>query len=414
MSATMSVLVKPASGDCNLACEYCFYHDRPTDPYQGKPHRRMKDNVLRSLIRQMMEMSGTETSFGWQGGEPTLAGLNFFERIVGYQQRYGHSGQVVANGIQTNGWLIDDRWAEFFRRYNFLVGISLDGPAELHDHYRRTPAGRGTHRRVMRAIETLRRHGVEFNILAVVSARTAEKPIEIYDYFLSQGFQYLQFIPCVELDPNSGQVSDFSVRPKQYARFLCELFDRWYNGGQPLVSERTFDALLMAYMNMDPQMCVFQPQCGGYVVIEHNGDVYPCDFFVREHLKLGNILERPLADIMVDPRVHSFASAKSGYPECEHCKWEWLCHGGCQRTRGIEGQEEKQYLCEAYREFFAYSEKRFLRMRNRLLAERHRQSGNASSPAKSVGRNDPCPCGSGRKFKHCHGRPSAARGTRAS
>ena len=227
----------------------------------------------------------------------------------------------------------------------------------------------------MRAIETLRRHGVEFNILAVVSAHTVEKPIEIYDYFMSQGFQYLQFIPCVERDPNSGQISDFSVRPKQYARFLCEIFDRWYNDGQPLVSERTFDAVLMAYMGMNPQMCTFQPQCGGYVVIEHNGDVYPCDFFVREDLILGNILERPLTEIMVDPRLRSFASAKSGHPECEQCKWEWLCHGGCQRMRGIEGQENRQYLCEAYKEFFAYSEKRFLRLRNRLLAEKQTKSG---------------------------------------
>ena len=413
MPTSMSVLVKPASGDCNLTCEYCFYHDRPTDPYQGQPHRRMEDDVLRSLIRQMMETAGPEATFGWQGGEPTLAGLDFFRQVVAYEQQYGRSGQVVANGIQTNGWLIDDRWAGLFRHYNFLVGISLDGPAELHDHYRRTPTGHGTHRRVMRAIETLRRHGVEFNILAVVNARTVAKPAEIYDYFLSHGFRYLQFIPCVEVDRDSGQVTDFSVRPERYARFLCELFDRWYNGGQPQVSERTFDAVLMAYMGTDPQMCVLQPRCGAYVVIEHNGDVYPCDFFVREDLKLGNILERPLTEIMADSRLQSFASAKSGHPECARCKWEPVCHGGCQRMRGLVGQGNNQYLCPAYKEFFAYSEKRYLRLRDRLFAERRHQPASGPRPKATVGRNDPCPCGSGRKFKHCHGRSHKTEETEA-
>ena len=397
----MSVLVKPASGDCNLACEYCFYHDRPTDPYQGRVHRRMKDGVLRSLIRQMMEMAGSEVSFGWQGGEPTLMGVEFFRRVVTYQQRYGRSGQVVANGIQTNGWLIDDRWASFLRTYKVLVGISLDGPVEIHDYYRRTPSGRGTHQRVMRAIETLRRHGVEFNILAVVNDRTAEKPIEIYDYFLSQGFRYLQFIPCVEVDPETGEVTGFSVRPEQYGHFLCTLFDRWYNRGYPSVSERTFDAVLMAYMGMGAQMCVFQPQCGAYVVIEYNGDVYPCDFLVREDLYLGNIIERPLKEIVADSPLRKFAVGKSGYSECGECKWEWICHGGCQRMRGIVGPGRTQYLCEAYKEFFAYSERRFLRLRDRLLAERRRQGGEMAPAVEAVGRNDPCPCGSGKKYKHC-------------
>lgn len=404
MPLGMSVLIKPVSGDCNLACEYCFYHDRPTDPYPGQTRRRMKDGVLRSLVRQMMETAGPEVSFGWQGGEPTLAGLAFFQRAVAYQQRYGSNGQVVGNGIQTNGWLIDDRWAAFFRRYNFLVGISLDGPPGLHDRYRRTPSGGPTHYRVMRAIEALERRGVDFNILTVVNAQTVEQPAEVYDYFVAHGFRYLQFIPCVEVDQNSGQITDFSVKPKQYGHFLCELFDRWYQGGHPQVSERTFDAVLLAYMGMEPQMCVFQPQCGGYVVIEHNGDVYPCDFFVREELKLGNILERPLAEIATVPRARAFGSAKSGHSECRSCKWQFICHGGCQRTRDITGHEGKQYLCGAYKEFFAYSEKRFLHLRNRLLAERGQASGAAPPPARTVGRNDPCPCGSGRKFKHCHGR----------
>jgi len=401
MLTNLSVLVKPVSGDCNLACEYCFYHDRPTDPYRGQVRHRMKDRVLRSLIRQMMEMAGPEVSFGWQGGEPTLAGLDFFERVVAYERRYGRSGQIVANGIQTNGWLIDDRWAAFFRRYKFLVGISLDGPEKLHDRYRRTPSGRGTHARVMRAIETLRRHGVEFNILAVVNACTVEKPIEIYDYFLSHGFHYLQFIPCVEIDPETGQITDFSVQPEQYGRFLCRLFDCWYNKGYPRASERTFDAVLMAYMGMEPQMCVFQERCGAYVVVEYNGDVYPCDFLVREDLRLGNILERPLREIVMDSRFRAFASAKSGYPECEECRWDFICHGGCQRMRGIVGEENKQYLCEAYKQFFNYSERGFLQLRDRLRAEKQSRVSNAPTSKRAVGRNDPCPCGSGKKYKHC-------------
>ena len=401
MPANLTVLVKPASGDCNLGCTYCFYHDRPTDPYQGRARRRMEDAVLRSLVRQMMEMAGAEVSFGWQGGEPTLAGLEFFHRAVSYQKRFGHPGQVVANGIQTNGWLIDDRWGSFMRMYKVLVGISLDGPAEYHDYYRRTPSGRATHERVVKAIETLRRNNVEFNILAVVNALTVENPEQIFDYFVSQGYGYLQFIPCVEIDHDTGDITDFSITPRQYASFLCTLFDRWYNRGAPEVSERTFDAVLMAYAGMNPQMCTLQPQCGAYVVVEHNGDVYPCDFLVREDLLLGNLTERPLREIVDDPLLEKFAQAKSGHAECEACKWEWLCHGGCQRMRGRLVGKPGEYLCEAYREFFDYSERRFVRLRDRILAERRRAGTSVPPSVREPGRNDPCPCGSGRKYKQC-------------
>jgi uncharacterized protein len=202
-----------------------------------------------------MPLAGPNPSFGWQGGEPTLAGLDFFRNVVYQQQRLGVSGQVVGNGLQTNGLLIDQEWAQFLAQYHFLVGISLDGPQELHDHYRRNAAGQGSWQRVMDVIELLRQHRVAFNILAVVNDVTAESPDDIYRFFREQGFDFVQFIPCVERDPRSGEVAPFSVTPQRWGDFLCKLFDLWWNGGEPQVSLRTFENVLAAYLGQDPESC---------------------------------------------------------------------------------------------------------------------------------------------------------------
>ena len=398
-----SLLIKPASGDCNLHCTYCFYHDRPTDPYRHDSDRRdqnrMRHDVLESLIRQMMQLDRQQATFGWQGGEPTLCGLDFFQKAVELQKRHGAPGQSVSNGLQTNGLLLDKEWARFLRQYSFLLGVSLDGPAAYHDLYRTHVHGAGSHARVMESLRLLEREGVEFNILSVVNRVTGAHGGEIYDYLVGEGFEYLQFIPCVEVDPATGRLADFAVMPELYGDFLCEVFDRWYNGGNPQTSVRDFDAILSVYLGQEAPMCCYQPQCGGYLVVEHNGDLYPCDFFVQEDLRLGNVLETPLAEAFESAGLWQFAAQKAApRRECAVCAWLPLCQQGCWRFIGVEGAPY-HYLCRAYQQFFAHSYEGFMALRDRLLGQAPGRK--PPVPVLAVGRNDPCPCGSGKKLKQC-------------
>jgi len=406
-----SLLIKPVSGDCNLHCAYCFYHDRSTDPYKEVARHRMAPEVLDALIRQGMALDRRQATFGWQGGEPTLAGLDFFKGAIELQKKYGAPGQGVSNGLQTNALLLDDpEWARFLREYNFLVGVSLDGPAEYHDRYRVFLNGMPTHERVMASIHTLREHGVEFNILAVVNALTAEHPVEIYDYFVSQGLHFLQFIPCVEIDESTGRPTDFSVSAEQYGSFLCALFDRWYNGGEPDASVRDFEAILAVYLGQPAPLCCYQEECGSYLVVEYNGDVYPCDFLVRDELYIGNILETPLSELFESEAMRRFAAAKAiPRPECQACAWLPYCHQNCPRFMNL-GQAERHFLCEGYQRFFAHSHAGFLDLRERLLRGMGRDPERVPMPPiVPLGRNDPCPCGSGKKYKQCCGRRVPAR-----
>jgi uncharacterized protein len=446
-----SLLIKPVSGDCNLHCTYCFYHERSTDPYRDERRHRMSPEVLERVIAQGMALDRRQATFGWQGGEPTLAGLDFFRQVVELQKKHGAAGQVVSNGLQTNGLLLDPEWARFLRQYNFLLGVSLDGPALLHDHYRITTSGSPTQRRVLDVLRMLGQWGVEFNILAVVNRLTAERGAEIYDYLVTEGFDYLQFIPCVEVDPQTGELTDFSVTAEQFGDFLCAVFDRWYNGGDPRTSVRDFDAILAVYAGQEAPMCCYQPECGSYVVVEYNGDVYPCDFYVREDLRLGNVMDTPLEKLFAGEGLRRFAGAKADpRPECQVCAWFTLCQQGCPRFVGVCGQRS-HYLCRAYQRFFAHSQAGFMELRERVLAQRgaltpalshewerekaltpspsptsgrgeedrrgqvvsatapgvERLEAMPKAPVRAVGRNDPCPCGSGRKYKHCCGRKGA-------
>jgi uncharacterized protein len=398
-----SLLVKPVSADCNLRCAYCFYHDRPTDPYRGAQRHRMIPVVLRTLLRQYMPLAGPNPSFGWQGGEPTLAGLDFFRQVVHLQRRFGVSGQVVGNGLQTNGLLVNREWAQFLAQYNFLVGISLDGPQEMHDHYRRNGPGKGSWQRVMEAIDMLRQYRVAFNILAVVNDLTAQRPAEVFSFFREQGFDFVQFIPCVERDPQSGELAPFSVTPRRWGDFLCRLFDLWWNGGESEVSLRTFENVLAAYLGREPESCEHGTRCDSYVVIEYNGDVYPCDFFVAEEWRLGNLLEAPLVQILRSPRAAEFGRIKErNYAECDACTWDFICHHGCSRFRlapdGRFGQHH--YFCSALKQFYAHTEQRFHELAARIRRQRTRA---AIASGTRVRRNDPCLCGSGLKYKQCCG-----------
>ncbi len=405
-----SLLIKPASGDCNLHCTYCFYHERVTDPYKETKKRRMSPETLEKLIKQGMRLDRRQATFGWQGGEPTLMGLDFFKKAVSLQQKYGVSGQSVSNGLQTNGILLDAEWARFLRRYNFLVGVSLDGPAPYHDHYRRYIGGAPTHEKVVENMHMLDEHDVQFNVLSVINDVTAQHGAEIYDYFLSEGFYYMQFIPCVEVDPDTGKLTDFSVGPDALAEFLCTVFDRWYNDGKPEASIRDFDAILAAYVGQEAPMCCYQEACGSYVAVEYNGDIYPCDFFVQDDLLIGNLEEISLEEAFGSERLRRFASNKSDpRPECQECIWLPLCNQGCPRFVGVEGRAQ-HYHCRAYKQFFTHSHEAFMDLRRRVLRNRGVDPNRApKSPIGPIGRNDPCPCGSGKKYKQCCGRRQRAR-----
>jgi len=413
-NAQRSLLIKPVSGDCNLHCTYCFYHDRPTDPYKQEQRHRMSPEVLDTLIQQGMRLNRQVATFGWQGGEPTLAGLDFFREVVELQKRHGTRGQVVSNGMQTNGLLLDADWARFLREYRFLVGVSLDGPAIYHDHYRTFANGNPTQERVLDVLRMLSRYQVEFNILSVVNRVTADHGPEIYDYFLSQGFNYLQFIPCVEVDPTTGRLTDFAVEPEQFGDFLCAVFDKWYNHGDPQASVRDFEAILAVYVGQEAPLCCYQEQCGGYVVVEYNGDMYPCDFCVREDLYLGNIQETSLEAIFQSEGLQRFAAEKAiPRPECQACAWLPYCHQGCPRFVGVEGNSRRHYLCRAYQRFFAHAHPAMMQLRDRVLRQRGADplqappAGEKPVLPRQVGRNDPCPCGSGKKYKACCGRKGA-------
>jgi uncharacterized protein len=363
MAGELSLLIKPVSADCNMRCSYCFYR-REGDPYRSVERHIMDDMTLRTMIAQYMKSAGRCASFGWQGGEPLLTGIDFFKRAVGYQERYGLSAQLVSNNLQTNGTLLNEEWARFFRQYNFFIGVSLDGPEEYHNHYRHSLRGENSFHRTMEGIQTLKNHQVDFSILTVVNDVTVKKPRELYTYFIKNGLCNLQFIPCVELDRDTQEVKGYSVAVADYRDFLCSLFDVWYNNGKPAASIRLFENILAIYMGMEPEICAFKDQCGSYVVIEYNGDVYPCDFFVEDEWALGNLLITPIHEIRNNKKVQTFNSRKREQSsDCAACAWNYICHFGCQHYRPYKGEN---YLCGAYKEFFCYTERRFNRLKENI------------------------------------------------
>lgn len=409
-----SLLIKPASADCNLSCRYCFYYQRGTDPYDFRDRHRMSDDVLKAMISQYLGFAGKYTSFGWQGGEPLLMGIRFFRRVIELQQEYGYSGQFVGNNVQTNATLLTPELATLFRNYNFLLGVSLDGPEEYHNHFRKYPSGRGSFNKIMENIQMLNEHRVEFNILAVVNRLTAKKPDETYGFFLENGFHYLQYIPAVDFDRKTGRLLNLSVTAKDYGNFLCRLFDLWYNDAQPMASIRNFENIAAMYMGIPSEACVYRDECGTYAVVEHNGDIYPCDFFVEDEWRLGNLLETPLNEMITGDKVQSFNKQKSQkHPECLECEWHPYCRCGCPHSWGPNGND---YLCESYKQFFAYTDGRFkilaekLKKQHNMTGQGMQQPQPPQEPAavnrndknwETVNRNDPCPCGSGKKYKRC-------------
>jgi uncharacterized protein len=351
-----SLLIKPASAVCNLDCSYCFYLDRDADPYKALPARRMTLDTLERLVDTWLFYSYPESTFAFQGGEPTLAGLPFFEKLVEFQKQYGRNGQSVSNALQTNATLIDDNWCRLFKEYNWLLGVSLDGPEEMNDLYRYNKEGRGTWKRVMQSIETLQKHGVEFNCLCVLSQANVDKPRELYRFYRKLGIAHLQFIPLAEFN-GDGNPMPFTITAQQYGRFLCEIFDLWWPDRRK-VRIRFFDNTAEALAGMKPGTCTMHTTCDSYVVVEYNGDVYPCDFFVEHDWKLGNMALDSWGEIARRQRRFGFASKKTlAHPECQVCEFQSICHGGCPKLRhGPNGRfEDLDYFCAAYKMIFAKS-----------------------------------------------------------
>lgn len=409
-----TILVKPAGPDCNMSCTYCFYLDKAEFFSDAKVHR-MSLETLEEMVRQVCRDGEQNISFGWQGGEPTLMGLPFFQKAVEFQQRYGR-GKTIGNGLQTNGILIDPDWAKFLKQYNFLVGLSLDGPEHVHNHYRLLRGGNGSWDKVVDRAKLMLDAGVAVNALTVVNDYSVQFPEEIYEFHKNLGFTFHQYIPCVEVDPrNPENVAPFSVPAEKFGEFLCVLFDLWmkdFKDGVPTTSIRHFDSVFHSYVGMLPPECTLLPECGIYVVVEHDGSVYSCDFFVGSDWKLGDIREGNLKEFLNSDRQLEFGRMKSRLPEpCKTCKWLKYCRGGCTKDRIRDPQSHNlSHFCQSYQMFFEHADQQLQQLAERWKAqqiqhsrqEKVRQSIQAG--AIIVGRNEPCPCGSGKKFKKCCGR----------
>ena len=358
------VMVKPRGAICNLDCKYCYFLSKEM-LYPGS-HFRMADELLERYTRQYIEAQHVpEVTFSWQGGEPTLMGLDFFRRALELQQKYCKPGMRVFNAIQTNGTTVDEQWCVFYREHNFLVGLSMDGPEGLHDYYRVDKGGQPTHARVMAAVRQFQRHGVEFNILCTVHAANARHPLDVYRFLRDDvGAPFVQFIPIVERDNDTGYqegtaVTERSVTAQQYGQFLIGVFDEWVRRDVGQVYVQIFDVSLSAWAGCRPGLCVFEPTCGAAMTIEHNGDVYSCDHFVEPRHLLGNIGQDHLGDLVASPQQFQFGQNKHDrLPRyCRECEVRFICNGGCPKNRFIhtpDGEPGLNYLCAGYQTFFKH------------------------------------------------------------
>ncbi len=357
------VMAKPRGAVCNLDCQYCFYLSKE-QLFPGSQFR-MPDELLEVYVRQYIASQRVpEVTFTWQGGEPTLMGLDFYRKVVAFQQQYRPPGVTIYNALQTNATTLDEAWAQFFKEHNFLIGVSLDGPRQLHDAYRVDKGGKPTFERVMAGIELLKKRRVEFNILACVNALTAEHPIDVYRFLRDEvGAQYLQFIPIVEPQSSgvsgSALVSHRSVTGRQYGQFLIEIFDEWVRRDVGRVFVQLFDVALGVWHGMPAGLCIFSETCGLALALEHTGDLYACDHFVEPPHYLGNIREKNLLELVASPQQQRFGLDKrETLPRyCRECEVRFICNGGCPKDRLLrtpDGEPGLNYLCEGYKAFFTH------------------------------------------------------------
>jgi uncharacterized protein len=435
------LLAKPTGATCNLACAYCFFLDKEL-LYPGS-HFRMSDEVLEAYIRQLIEAHQIpQVTVAWQGGEPTLMGLDFYRRAIELQKKYARPGMTFENTMQTNGTLLDDEWCEFFKEHNYLIGISIDGPRHLHDTYRLDKGGGPTFDKVMRGLRLLQKHGVDYNILVTVNRTNADYPLEVYRFLRDEAqTTWIQFIPVVERIDEEGhtiyqkgsRVSERSVRPEQFGRFLIQVFDEWVRHDVGRVYVQTFEAAVRNWLRMPSSgMCVFEETCGLGLALEHNGDIYACDHFVEPDYLLGNIMESHMLEMITSEKQRQFGLDKRDtLPRyCRECDVRFACHGECPKNRFLttpDGEPGLNHLCAGWKAFFQRVDEplQMMAMLMRMgrpaseimavMAGKEGEWSTALDKARARKRtNDPCPCGSGLKFGECHGWKRSDRGRRSS
>ena len=382
------VMLKPAGAHCNLACKYCYYLEK-NRLYQNTPRHLMSDEMLEQFTREYIEaQTMPQVLFTWHGGEPLMRSIDFYKKALALQKKYAH-GKQIDNVIQTNGTLLTDEWCEFFAKNHWLVGISIDGPQEYHDHYRVTPAGKPSWEKVMQGISLLKKHRVEWNAMAVINAYNAEHPLEFYHFFRDNGCQYLQFTPIVErltehedgrtlaslADDREIPLADASVTPEQWGNFLCTIFDDWVRHDVGKMFVEIFDCTLANWMGVLPGICAYSKECGHAGVMEHNGDVYSCDHFVFPEYKLGNIREQSLIDMLYGEKQQAFSRLKhTSLPrQCKECDMEFACHGECPKNRFEKdkyGEPGLNYLCQGYYQYYSHVAPYMDFMKRELLAQR--------------------------------------------
>ena len=348
-----SLLIKPSSADCNLKCDYCFYLKK-SELYPNFNMHRMSLDTLENLVSSYMATHQPVYSFIWQGGEPLLMGLNFYKEAIKFQQKYCKPGSAVSNAIQTNGTLVDDSIAELFAKYNFLVGLSIDGSEESHNQFRSNHSGIGTYADVVNGIDVLKKHKVDFNAVTVVSSANVKRAKQTYQTIKELGINYHQYIPCVEYD-NKGCLLPFSITGEDWGRFLCELFDEWYPNDCSKISVRLFDTIIELIVKGTRNTCQIAGNCRQYFVVEYNGDIYPCDFFVDKHLKLGNILDDTWDSLWKSRIFKAFGQRKSKWNDkCKNCDYLKTCKGDCPKHR-FNHKDDLSCLCEGWTMFYNYA-----------------------------------------------------------
>lgn len=416
-SREFQVFVKPVGAICNLDCYYCYYLEKE-QIYPSGNALRMSDEILENYIIQHIDASTDEIiNFSWHGGEPTIFGLESFRKIVRLQRKHQPSGKVIANGIQTNGTLLDEEWCDFFATENFMVGISLDGPEEFHNRYRLTKDKRHSFEQTIRGYHLLQQYHVPTEILCVVNASNVQQPLQVYRFFKQLNARNITFLPLVERQPGMGNgVSPESVPPNAFGDFLCAIFDEWVEMDIGEIKIQIVEEATRTAFNQEHTLCIFKKVCGGVPVVEHNGDFYSCDHYVNAEHHLGNIKDRSLAGFLDSPEQRAFGQAKlDSLPQyCRRCEVLGMCNGECPKNRFIktpDGEDGLNYLCQGYRKFFnhcrPFVEAVSGQWQEQLSGD---QALNSQSPtiqsehktgSPSTGRNDPCPCGSGKKYKNC-------------
>lgn len=382
------VMLKPAGAHCNLACKYCYYLEK-NKLYPTAQRHLMSDEMLEQFTREYIEaQTMNQVLFTWHGGEPLLRSIDFYRKALSLQQKYA-GGRRIDNVIQTNGTLLTDEWCEFFAQNHWLVGISIDGPQPYHDHYRLTAAGKPSWKKVMQGIKLLKKHGVEWNAMAVVNAYNANHPLEFYRFFKENGCQFLQFTPIVErltlhedgrtlaslADKDEISLSEASVAPEQWGYFLCAIFDEWVRKDVGKIFVEIFDCTLANWMGISPGICAYSKECGHAGVMEHNGDVYSCDHFVFPEYKLGNIRDHSLIDMLYGEQQQEFSRLKhSSLPrQCKECDMEFACHGECPKNRFMKdkyGDSGLNYLCPGYYHYYQHVAPYMDYMKQELMAQR--------------------------------------------